>query len=220
MQLPPTIDKLSRGYGSARRIALIIRHRRRDLPEEASENPQRARKPRRRRLQLEHLATGRVRRLPPSIGSMLKTCAEVALHRQTHTSPTPLQLRGILAQQADLSWITPTQAEDAALDGEEPTEYGAAGLALLLVQNLTEFRYARRAWKGGGYDYWLAEKADSGFQDAARLEVSGIADNDDTKVAARVKEKKEQVQISCFTGLPALVVVVGFRDPVAVVEHA
>lgn len=171
-------------------------------------------------MRLEHLANGKVRQLPPSIGVHLMTCAAVALHRQSHTSTTLVRFRGIVCGEAELVWVAPTTNENDALDGEEPTEYGAAGLALLVVQNHTKFRYGRRAWKGGRFDYWLAEKADRGFQDAARLEVSGIAENDDAGLAARLRQKREQVQASCFTEFPAIVVVVGFRDPVAVVERA
>jgi hypothetical protein len=76
----------------------------------------------------------------------------------------------------------------------------------------------QRAFKGGGFDYWLGTvDEDRPFQNLARLEISGIRRGNRRQIAARVKEKSEQVRRS-DGALPAYVVVVEFSAPAARVE--
>jgi hypothetical protein len=60
----------------------------------------------------------------------------------------------------------------------------------------------------------LGKKEDDLFQNAARLEVSGIR-RGPALVSARVRAKLKQTSQSDATGLPAIVVVVEFGTPVA-----
>jgi hypothetical protein len=51
-----------------------------------------------------------------------------------------------------------------------------------------------RSRRGTGFDYWLGKKGDNNqlpFQNAVRLEVSGIRKGDDGKIKARAKQKLE-----------------------------
>lgn len=69
-----------------------------------------------------------------------------------------------------------------------------------------------RSSKGTGFDYWLGtvdtmEKIP--FQNKVRLEVSGIRKGDDSRVKARVKQKKEQTKLSDGK-YPAYTIVVEF----------
>src|SRR5271167_4337074 len=57
---------------------------------------------------------------------------------------------------------------------EEATENGAVGVAILLVDRLTDYHIVQRSWKKTGFDYWLGFKDAVVFQGCARLEVSGI----------------------------------------------
>jgi hypothetical protein len=52
------------------------------------------------------------------------------------------------------------------------------------------------------------------FQNAVRLEVSGIRKGDDSRIKARIKQKLEQVSPTDGT-LPAYIVVVEFSNPLA-----
>ncbi len=72
-----------------------------------------------------------------------------------------------------------------------------------------------RSVKGPGIDYWLGDSpgSDGIFQGAARLEVSGILDGDDVKIAARLRVKLRQTGPSDESGLLAYVAIVEFRKP-------
>jgi hypothetical protein len=53
------------------------------------------------------------------------------------------------------------------------------------------------------------------FQRAARLEVSGILDGDESKIVTRLNQKKLQTERTDNTRLPAYVAIVEFRLPEA-----
>ncbi|ETW93058.1 MAG: hypothetical protein ETSY2_52085 [Candidatus Entotheonella gemina] len=104
---------------------------------------------------------------------------------------------------------------DAWADEQEATEYGACGIAILIILALTDYTVIRRSRKGTGIDYWLGyQDTDYPFQDAARLEVSGIRRGNDRVVAARVSQKIRQTKPS-DEALPAYIVVVEFSRPYA-----
>src|SRR5947209_9202128 len=106
----------------------------------------------------------------------------------------------------------------ATYDTEEATEFGACGIAILVTLDLTGFTI-QRAFKGGGFDYWLGVMdVDRPFQNLARLEVSGIRRGSRRQIAARIREKSEQVR-RAGGGLPAYVVIVEFSTPVVRVEE-
>ena len=94
------------------------------------------------------------------------------------------------------------------------TERGACGVAVLLVGELTPYTVIEEAAKGSHIDYWLARRDGFLFQDAARLEVSGLRRADENSVRNRVRIKKEQIQLST-SPLPGYVVVVEFGGPLA-----
>ena len=103
-------------------------------------------------------------------------------------------------------------------DTQELTEYAATGIAILLIVEMTEFTVIKRARKGEGIDYWLGRKSDKPpFQNKARMEVSGIFTGNETKIKARVKQKKEQT-FPTDGDYPAYVIVVEFSKPVSYME--
>lgn len=107
------------------------------------------------------------------------------------------------------------QMLDAWHDNQDFTEFGACGVAILLMLELTPFTVIRKGKRGAGVDYWLGHKdAALPFQDAARLEVSGILEGDDSLVNTRVKQKHAQTKRSAGR-LPAYVIVVEFRRPLS-----
>ena len=74
----------------------------------------------------------------------------------------------------------------------------------------------RRSRKGTGFDYWLGSGSDTlGFQDTARLEVSGIRQGNALAVRTRIREKLRRTDRSDDTLLPAYVIVVEFGTPLA-----
>lgn len=112
---------------------------------------------------------------------------------------------------------TNDQARREWADPEEATEHGAVGIAILLVDRLTDYHIVQRSFKGTGFDYWLGPKNSRAFQGTARLEVSGIRSGEKAEVEKRVSQKCAQTKRSDNLGLPAFVVIVEFGTPVAVV---
>lgn len=126
-----------------------------------------------------------------------------------------MNVTGTLSAIANVYWnaeITP-QVLHAWEDEQELTEFGACGIAILLTLELTEYTVIRRARKGSGIDYWLGHTdAEHAFQDAARLEVSGILRGDSSDIRSRVEKKKKQTEQSDGK-LPAYIIVVEFSKP-------
>jgi hypothetical protein len=118
-----------------------------------------------------------------------------------------------------LLWDPPSeQAKRCWADLEEATEYGAYGIAIVLVHELTQLTVVERSRKKTGFDYWLGDRDDPAplFQDKTRLEVSGILRGENTVVLAREKLKIAQVKRYESTEtrrLPAIVIVVEFGTP-------
>jgi hypothetical protein len=129
-----------------------------------------------------------------------------------------LTVRGKIERGLALRWpATSDQVRREWGDPQEATENGAVGIAILLIDALTDYHIVHRSYKNTGIDYWLGQKQDRLFQHAARLEVSGIRRGDSGHVDARVNTKLKQTERSNRSGLPVFVVVVEFGAPVAVV---
>jgi len=153
--------------------------------------------------------------ITPAFGESLAEAAGVCLEDQNHSSPIPMQVSGALAADAVLEWEPiSAQARQCWNDDDEATEHGAYGIAVLLVPQVSGLQVVERSKKGTGFDYWLgsATEEDSLFQNRARLEVSGIRNDTNSRVAQRVRKKLKQTERS-DGHLPALVVVVEFSQP-------
>lgn len=149
-------------------------------------------------------------------GQFLSEAASVCLHCQGHSTGVQLEVKGTSPSTFSVCWkdqVT-SQLINAWADKDEMAEYGACGVAILLILQLTDFTVVRRACKGTGIDYWLGSaQSDAPFEDAARLEVSGILKGDEQSVKARVAKKKKQTEKSADSNLPAYVAVVEFSKP-------
>jgi hypothetical protein len=101
--------------------------------------------------------------------------AAVCLDDQGHPNCVMLQINGIQSCVIELQWsaIDDTVRRFNA-DQEVATEYGAYGIAALIMPSLTGLTIIERSIKGKGFgfDFWLGSTADSGslFQRKARLE--------------------------------------------------
>lgn len=163
---------------------------------------------------LDDITTISIPGISAATGAYLCEGCVVCMNRQAHASGVHVSLRGDTIATIPLEWnMEYTACMDRSWqDQEVATEHGAVCLSVLLSLRLTEYTILRRARKKTGVDYWLCKKEDSFFQDAARLEVSGIYNGSD-KVEGRVKQKLEQTKQSSSTGLPAYVSVVEFSEP-------
>lgn len=148
------------------------------------------------------------------------TCAEAAalcLEDQGHRDRVILQIDGMQACEIEIRWnaIDDTIRRFNA-DQEVATEYGAYGVAALVIPHLTGLTVIERSIKGKGFgfDFWLGSITDSEqlFQRKARLEVSGIRSGSETALQSRVNIKLKQITPS-DTVAPGYVSVVEFGTP-------
>ncbi len=149
-------------------------------------------------------------------GKFLSEASACCLESKSHISGVEMIIEGIMSQKRKIFWnneIT-EQTLNAWHDTQELTEYGASGVAIALILKLTEYSVIQRAVKGEGVDYWLGKKTESFIQKAARLEISGIFEGNDSKIKTRIKQKLEQ---TCPTDgeFPAFIVVVEFTKPIS-----
>jgi len=150
------------------------------------------------------------------------TCAEAAavcLDDQGHPHSLMLQIDGQQTCEMELQW----NAVDDTIrrfnaDQEVATEYGAYGIAALVMPVLTNLTVIERSVKGKGlgFDFWLGstDNADTLFQRKARLEVSGIRKGSESMLQSRVKIKLKQINPS-DTVAPGYVSVIEFGTPKA-----
>ncbi|MDX2286097.1 MAG: hypothetical protein NW241_18155 [Bacteroidia bacterium] len=153
--------------------------------------------------------------LSPAFGALLAEACAVCLERAGHQPGCQLRVIGGWQRVLPVHWEgpQPPEAWQAWGDPDEATEFGATGLAISLLLMLTDYTVIRRSVKGTGFDYWLGKQGEGPpFQDAARLEISGIARGDAGKAQYRFQTKVEQTRKSAGTGLPAIVIVVEFSN--------
>lgn len=150
------------------------------------------------------------------------TCAEAAavcLEDQGHSSRVALQIDGSQNSELALQWhpIDDLTRRFNA-DEEVATEYGAYGIAALVMPYLTNLTIIERSVKGKGFgfDFWLGSIHDSGplFQRKARLEVSGIRKGSEALIQSRVSIKLRQISPSDSMA-PGYIAVVEFGTPKA-----
>jgi hypothetical protein len=148
------------------------------------------------------------------------TCAEAAavcLDVPGHPERAVLQIDGIQSCAIELQWnaIDDTIRRFNA-DQEVATEYGAYGIAALIMPRLTNLTITERSVKGKGFgfDFWLGsiDDTDPLFQHKARLEVFGIRKGSEILIQSRVDMKLRQISPS-DTVAPGYIAVVEFGTP-------
>lgn len=155
--------------------------------------------------------------ISPVFGAAVAEAASVCLSERDHSSPKAMAVQGVMTLDVQLKWDAPTaQARRAWADPEVATEFGAYGIASLLITLCCPLTIVERSRKGTGFDFWLGSQDDPGplFQARARLEVSGIRQGSDQSVASRTRQKLTQTDRSAGA-LPAVVVVVEFSQPLS-----
>ena len=159
--------------------------------------------------------------LTPAVGSAYSEAASVCLDNQSHSSPTTMDIF-LHKKQARVTgkihWKAPDdQANRCWQDLKGATEYGACGIAALVLYKLEGFYIVSSSAQGTGFDYWLRRGPvlSSGtplMKGSVRLEVSGILHGSSGTVSTRVKQKLKQTERSAGK-TPAVVVVVEFGQP-------
>ena len=169
-------------------------------------------------LNLNDLADG-LPAITQPFGKVLAEAGGICLESQGHSQGALLQVTGDCHSRYALSWPPVTeQAQRCYNDPEVATEYGAVGLAVLLVKKEIGYEVVERSRRGTGFDYWMGDDSDTPFQNKARLEISGIRCGDKSKVRTRMKQKLRQTNPSDGL-LPAYAVIVEFGLPMAEVRR-
>jgi len=155
-----------------------------------------------------------------TFGAICADAAAVCLDERGHSTPVTLTIEGIQLCEIQIQGdaIDDTIRRFNA-DREVATEYGAYGIAALIMPHLTGLTIIERSVKGKGlgFDFWLGslvENPGTLFQRKARLEVSGIRQGSDSLIQTRVNIKLEQIRPSDDVA-PGYVSVVEFGTPKA-----
>ncbi len=166
-----------------------------------------------REILLETIASSPDIRLAAGFRGHLKEAAQFCLDHNGHSDGTTLEIGGSYLCSPRLRWTALPDADRPTYsDTPVAAEYGAYGVAFILVLALTESCVISSSAKGPGFDFWLGEREGLGFQRSARLEVSGILSNP-ARLSSRTTKKIKQTMKSDSMGLPAYVVVVEFGRP-------
>lgn len=167
---------------------------------------------------LNYLASDSIPYLPPGYGANLAGAAGVCLESQDHAQGVEIQVRGHIVGDYAVEWPPITEQSRRSLnDDQEATEYGASGIAILLIERETPYSVFERSQKGTGIDYWLGDASDPKYRFTARLEVSGIRSGNSGRIRARIREKSRQTESADLEhgDLPVYIVVVEFGAPLA-----
>jgi hypothetical protein len=154
--------------------------------------------------------------LTSAAGGYLAEAAAACLEDRKHIQGISLSVDGSYRRTIRLTWggVSDQQRRTHA-DLHEATEYGACGVAIIVVENAARKVVVERSKKGTFFDYWVGSEGKGElFQDRARLEVSGILNGDDKKVEMRTTQKLEQVRQGKGR-LPTYVAIVEFGRPKA-----
>ena len=149
------------------------------------------------------------------LGESFAHAASVCLETGRHESGVTMPIEGDIRKSYPVFWEgIDDQVRRSWADLQDATEMGAYGIAALVIVKLTEFTVIERARKGKGFDYWLGPKNKEAelFQNAARMEVSGILIGDEGEIERRVRAKLAQVKPSPGRHA-AFIVVVEFGGP-------
>ena len=113
----------------------------------------------RRTMNLNALAKG-MPAITPEFGAGCAQAGSVCLESHGHPCGVKMAGRGIYTHAYEVHW-TPTddQTKKCWGDMQDATEFGACGIAFILIRQLTPFTIIERARKGTGFDYWLGDEA-------------------------------------------------------------
>jgi len=165
------------------------------------------------KLNLRRLHRGIRPGITPASGRMMAQCCAVRLEDEGHGQGCTLRIDADHSHFFVVYWLHAT--EWMRNDHNEPevaAEYGAIGIASLLLQDLEACTIVQRERRrdGRGFDYWVGDADDPLFQKKARLEVKGMNVGDDSRIHDRINRAIAQTAKSDHTGLPKYIVIVHF----------
>ena len=170
-------------------------------------------------LDLERIRSG-FPGITAKVGEYLLEGCVVCLNRKNHQSGITLSISGDFHENVPIRWTLPItkQMERTWANQNEATESGAVCIAVLLVEELTDYTVTEKASQGTGIDFWLGRKDRFAtdydlFRRDARLEISGIFDGSQAETMTRFNMKLLQTNQSDDSERPVFVCVVEFSHP-------
>jgi len=154
--------------------------------------------------------------MTPTFGEMLLEACLVCLEKQGHEPGTILSVFGDWNIEVELRWktIVDDRMRRTWNNHNETTEYAAACLVVLLVNQLTPYMVLERADRNTGIDYWLMSKSTLEIEKASgRLEISGIFTGTTVQINRRFQMKLVQSGQSDAVNLPAIIGIAEFSRP-------
>jgi len=130
-----------------------------------------------------------------------------------HSSGTFLEISGEFEETIELIWSDDLteQMKQSWNDSLEASEYGATGIAILLIKFILDLEVLQRNIQGEKTDYKIGNPINMNI--TAFLEVSGIFSETPTNtINVRVRKKIEQVE-KRLKNLPAYIIVTEFSKP-------
>ena len=149
-------------------------------------------------LYLDNLKDG-VSGITNAIGTFLAEAAAYCLDAQGHQPGVILKVIGDFEGEFSLHWtaVIDDKVKKAWADEKEATEYAATAIAILLIQELTDFYITKRLRQEDRADYFLEKRnIITRNTSGALLEVSGIFEEHvQNTINARVRIKKENIRL-------------------------
>lgn len=156
-----------------------------------------------------------------SFGGFMSECAVFSFVSQQHESGIVVKVKTDAdTKKYEVVWETDVtdRMRRTMNDPERTTEYGAMCMAILMTLELTSYKGFEVSQKKTGIDFWLYEEDSDelDFSASARLEISGIRRaTNQNNLTSRLRIKKNQVNQSSSTGLPAYIAITEFSKPEA-----
>lgn len=167
-------------------------------------------------LHLESLEDG-IPVIPKQAAGFYKQNCIVCLDNQKHKNGVRLKVKHYddsdVVFQVLWSDVVTDELRRAYADLVKATENAACAIALLIVREITNFTAIEQASRGTTIDYYLGYKEEINdliFNNAARLEVSGILQEDESNtVDSRIRDKQRRLK----PGISTFIIVVEFGYP-------
>lgn len=158
-------------------------------------------------------------RLTDEYEACLGQAASICLEECGHQPGINLKIEGIHNEIFPLDWdLVTDEIKRTWRDEEKATEYGAMGIAVILIGKIVGLTALEISRKNNGFDLWLTAADSELFDRAARLEVTGIRNGNNSQKRRRMNEKLTRLQ-QYINPLPAYIIVVEFGEPGSLIQR-
>ena len=167
-----------------------------------------------RKLELDNLKDG-IGGLTEAFGTFLVEAAMYCLEQNNHNGQAVLQVEGYFDEKFELIWSgrLTEEVKGSWYDRKEATEYGATAIAILLVNELTDYNKFKRTRGGTDYIISKGKSTNTKLSDISYLEISGLwKETKNNTLTMRVNLKRKQVERTIIDA-SAFVIVTEFGNP-------